>query len=190
MNANRKAVNMRRPLVVDLDGTFIHGDLLKQDLITYIGRSPIKFLQCAVWGVKGRAYIKARLADFALIDYRELVVNQMVADLVAKRRLEGSRVVLMTGSDKKHADRVAEVFGLFDEVVASSHGKNMVGSMKEAVLIRRFGKRGYDYVGNARQDLKAWSSAMVCYATNVSPVTRFFARMFGIKLVRLGHVDE
>lgn len=176
---------MPRPLVVDLDGTYVYGDMLKRDLTHYIGASPRRLVQCISWLIKGRAYLKSRLAMHSKIDYGTLKINEAVLELMVERKRQGAWVILMTGSDQKHAKEVAKISGLFDEVIASSGRINMVGKMKRNLLVRRYGHKGYDYVGNSRQDIAVWKAARVSYATNLGKITNVLARILKIRFNKI-----
>lgn len=179
-----------RPLVVDLDGTLIFADMLRQDMRCYVGTSLIRFFRCLSWAIKGRAFIKSKLAEFSLIDYQSLKMNKDVIELVVRRKSQGSKIILMTGSDQKHANQVAKLCGVFDETIGSSCSVNMIGSRKRTILVRRYGVRGYDYVGNSRQDIAVWRSAECSYATNLGVVAAVIAYFFKIDLRKLDGVPN
>lgn len=61
------------------------------------------------------------------------------------------------------ATRVAAHLGIFDEVLASDGIVNLVGSRKRNVLETRFGKGGFDYIGDSRRDLAIWQIARQSY---------------------------
>jgi 4-hydroxybenzoate polyprenyltransferase len=68
-------------------------------------------------------------------------------------------IVLCTATDTSVAERVAAHVGLFDEVIASDGRINAKGEAKAALLVARFGERGFDYVGNESVDLAVWKRA-------------------------------
>ncbi|MCA8887166.1 MAG: hypothetical protein KDA35_11090, partial [Hyphomonadaceae bacterium] len=53
------------PLAVDLDGTLIHGDTFFESILSYLGSNPLGVIALAGWFTKGRAFVKAKLADYA-----------------------------------------------------------------------------------------------------------------------------
>ena len=66
-------------LCVDLDGTLVATDLLWESLVSALQRSPWIALALPFWLLRGRAYVKRRVADestvdFATLPYREDVV--------------------------------------------------------------------------------------------------------------------
>jgi len=64
---------------------------------------------------------------------------------------------------------VAAHLGLFDGVFASEGTVNLAGSRKAALLCRRFGERGFDYVADARVDLQVWEKARRAITVDCTP---------------------
>jgi 4-hydroxybenzoate polyprenyltransferase len=56
--------------------------------------------------------------------------------------------------------------GLFDEVIASDSQTNVSAARKAEILVRRFGKEGFDYAGNSRDDLPVWERARQVIVVN------------------------
>ena len=75
------------------------------------------------------------------------------------QKKQGRYILLCTGSDQKYAKAIGEYLACFDEVCASDGQYNLVGINKANYLIDRFGKQGFDYVGNSRQDISVWKVA-------------------------------
>ena len=51
------------PLFVDLDGTLIKTDLMFESVCVLLKRNPFNLVTMAIWLCKGKAYLKARLAE-------------------------------------------------------------------------------------------------------------------------------
>ena len=60
------------PLVLDLDGTLIAGDLLYKSFVSILRRNPFVVFRCAIWLLGGRAALKRQLALRARIDWDRL----------------------------------------------------------------------------------------------------------------------
>jgi 4-hydroxybenzoate polyprenyltransferase len=58
--------------------------------------------------------------------------------------------------------------GLFDEIIASDGHNNIAGKNKATVLVDRFGKHQFDYVGNSSADIPVWESARKGIVVNPS----------------------
>jgi 4-hydroxybenzoate polyprenyltransferase len=92
--------------------------------------------------------------DFAGMPYHEELVEWLRSE-----RACGRRLVLATASDEKLAQAVAAHLPLFDEVLASDGAVNRSAHRKAALLVEKFGERGFDYAGNSRDDLPVWERA-------------------------------
>ena len=72
-------------------------------------------------------------------------------------------VILATAAAPAVAQRIADHLGLFDEVLSSSETANLSGARKAETLVARFGERGFDYIGNHRDDLPVLRHARFGY---------------------------
>jgi 4-hydroxybenzoate polyprenyltransferase len=154
-----QAVPPPSPLVVDLDGTLLRSDLLVESAVLFLRESPQHFWMPFLWLAQGKAVLKQRLAQATKIDVSSLPFSPEVLALIREARDAGRKVVLATASDQKLADAVAAQLGLFDEVLASDGTRNLSAERKRDVLIERFGEGGFDYVGNAHDDLPILAAA-------------------------------
>lgn len=147
------------PLVVDLDGSLIGGDMLHESANQFIARSPLGILRLLGWAADGKAALKARLAA----GYRDapdaLHYHRPLLDWLCAERQAGRRLILATASDRRLAESVAAHLGIFDEVLASDGSVNLKAERKRDLLVSRFGVQGYDYVGNDHADLPVWAQA-------------------------------
>lgn len=73
--------------------------------------------------------------------------------------------MLATASHKIIADKVAEHLTLFDEVIGTEE-INFASENKRDLLVRRYGERGFEYVGNSSADLPVWKSACAIHVVN------------------------
>jgi 4-hydroxybenzoate polyprenyltransferase/phosphoserine phosphatase len=151
------------PLCVDLDGTLLRTDALHESLAAALRSAPWIAPAIPFWLLRGRAWLKRRLAEHAALDPALLPYEASVLELVRAERARGRRIVLATASDRRIAEAVAGHLGLFDEVLASDGIENLKGERKARALEDRFGKGAYDYVGDARADAAAWRSARIAY---------------------------
>ncbi|MEQ9329816.1 UbiA family prenyltransferase [Thalassobaculum sp.] len=151
---------MRPPLCVDLDGTLVRTDLLYETLLAALRRRPWLVFALPFWLLAGKAHLKARLVEAAGdgIDFAGL---PMTEDLIGYLRVEkeaGRRIELVSASDQRVVERVAEQVGLFDAVVGSDGSTNLKGEAKAAVLAARH-PGGFVYAGDAKADMAVWRRA-------------------------------
>jgi 4-hydroxybenzoate polyprenyltransferase len=146
------------PLCVDLDGTLIRSDLLIESALALIASKPLMIFAMFAWLLRGKAHLKQEIARRVVLDSSALPYNEPLVVWLGEQRHSRS-IVLCTASDRALAERVAEHVGVFDEVLASDGRLNLAGANKGAILVQRFGERGFDYVGNAAVDLQVWKHA-------------------------------
>jgi phosphoserine phosphatase len=146
------------PLVLDLDGTLIAGDLLYKSFVSILRRNPFVVLQCAAWLLRGRAALKRQLALRARIDWDRLRLHQDVVELAIREKSAGRPVVLATAADAVLAGQLASRLGFIDQLFASDGQRNLKGSEKAELLRRRF-PAGFIYAGDSEADLKVWRHA-------------------------------
>ncbi len=149
-----------RTLVVDLDGTLIRSDLLVESFWAVASRrGGLVALGACRALLQGRAALKARLAEIGPVDVAGLPYNTAVLDYIRARRAAGARVALVTASVQPLAEAVAAHLGLFDEVHGTKDDENLKGARKAAFCVDRFGRGGFDYIGDAEADLPVWAAA-------------------------------
>lgn len=168
---------------VDLDGTLIATDLLWESLIGLIKRHPLNLFLVPLWLLRGRAYLKERLAGAASIEPQKLPYRQEVLRLIARLRQEGARrIVLATASHQKFAEAVAAHLGIFDEVLATGSGRNLKGKAKAEALRARFGD-DFLYIGDSTADLLVWAAARQGIVVGSKALARRAARLTQVREV-------
>lgn len=171
------------PIIVDLDGTLIHTDMLHESALRVVRDSPLDVLRIPFWLSRGKAVLKRKLADRAQLNPAALPYNGDLLEWLTAQRANGRRLILCTASDHGIADAIASHLGLFDEVMASDGQVNLAGRNKANALEKRFGKNGYDYVGNSSADLQVWQGARRAIVVNGSAgLAREAARVAEVEL--------
>lgn len=171
------------PLVVDLDGTLLRSDLLFESALLLIRRRPLLALQMLVWVLRGRAWLKHRLAESVELDPAALPYDERLIQHLREARAQGREVVLATASHERLARRVADHVGVFDRVLATDARTNFKGPQKRAVLVADYGEQGFDYAGNSRDDLVVWQVARRAWVVN--PLAGVTARA-----TQIGNVEQ
>jgi phosphoserine phosphatase len=146
------------PLVLDLDGTLIAGDLLYKSFVSILRRNPFVVFQCGAWLLRGRAALKRQLALRSRIDWERLKLHQDVLALAIREKTAGRLIVLATAADAVLADQLASRLGFIDRVFASDGQRNLKGSAK-AELLRQLYPAGFIYAGDSKADLSVWAHA-------------------------------
>jgi len=184
-----------KPLVVDLDGTLCRTDTLWETFFAAWRRHWLLPLQALFWLASSRQQLKLRLAQLALPDVASLPWNGEVLQLLRQARADGRRTVLATAATEVVAQACARHLDLFDEVMASTATVNLKGGAKADALVARFGRGGFDYVGDSRADLPVWDAAAARYSTSAVvpqggvrlPVAQASVASRWVKLLRVRH---
>jgi phosphoserine phosphatase len=166
------------PLVLDLDGTLIAGDLLYKSFVAILRRNPFVVFQCATWLLRGRAALKRQLALRSRIDWDRLQLHQDVLSLAIREKAVGRRIVLATAADAVLAGQLASRLGFIDQVFASDGQRNLKGSVK-AELLRGLFPAGFIYAGDSAADLKVWRYASGIVLVNARSPVADAARALG-----------
>lgn len=148
-----------RPLVLDVDGTFLKTDMLFECFWAGLGRDPIATLKTVAQNFRQPAVLKSKLAEIAEIRTDLLPVNEDVKALAETAKADGRDVVLASASDISQVSRLAADHGLSDRVFASTPEKNLKGAAKAEALNDAYGQGGYDYAGNEPTDMPIWTDS-------------------------------
>ena len=148
-----------KPLCVDCDGTLIASDLLYEAFLLMLKQYPIGLLYLPFWLLKGKVYLKERLAEKVTFNWSSLPYRDEVINLVKATREQGRPTVLATASPLAWANGIANHLGIFDTVVATEKGVNLSGNNKATQLVKLYGEKGFDYAGDSAVDKPVWHSA-------------------------------
>ncbi len=158
-------------MAVDLDGTLLRSDMLFESFWAALAQDWRKPVSGVMALSRGRAALKASLAD-APVDVRALPYDETVIARVRAWRAKGGRSALVTATNQHLAQRIADHLDLFDEVHGSSDTRNLKGPEKARFLTDRFGKSGYVYVGDDAADLPVWANAARAISVGATPAVR------------------
>lgn len=148
-----------KPLILDVDGTFLRTDLLLECFWAGLGQAPLATLGLALRHFRQPARLKAELAALVQLRTDLLPVNPQIAELALSSRMGGREVVLASAADRSLVERLAGDYGLTKAVFASDGRINMKGRTKAAALVEAYGEQGFDYAGDAAADLPVWERA-------------------------------
>jgi 4-hydroxybenzoate polyprenyltransferase len=151
--------NMNKPLCVDCDGTLIATDLLYEAFFLLLKQYPIGLFFLPFWLIKGKVYLKERLAEHVVFDWPTLPYRQEIIDLINDARTQGKQTLLATASPRVWANGIANHLACFDTVIATEQGINLSGKNKANHLVKLFGEKNFDYAGDSKIDLAVWQHA-------------------------------
>ena len=177
------ALPLSMPLVLDLDGTLIAGDLLYKSFFSILRRNPLIVFSCAAWLLGGRAALK-RAAGLAQPDrLGPLAFHQDVSiSRIGKKRPAGLWCWRPRPTPCS-AEQLAARSACIDRIFASDGEQNLKGSAK-AELLERLYPDGFIYAGDSKADLAVWARAPgSCWSTRAS--VRNAARTLGEPMLEL-----
>jgi phosphoserine phosphatase len=172
------------PLVLDLDGTLIAGDLLHKSFLSILRRNPLIVFWCAKWLLGGRAALKRQLALRSRIDWDRLKLHQDVLALAIREKTAGRTIVLATAADAVLAGQLASRLDFIDQVFASDGQRNLKGTAKAEMLSQLF-PAGFIYAGDSKADLKVWRHARGIVLVNARKSVSDAARTLGRPMLEL-----
>ena len=172
------------PLVLDLDGTLIAGDLLYKSFFSILRRNPLIVFSCAAWLLRGRAVLKRQLALRNRIDWDRLRFHQDVVALAIREKALGRAVVLATAADAVLAGQLASRLTCIDHVFASDGERNLKGVAK-AELLGQLYPHGFIYAGDSKSDLAVWARARGIVLVKARPSVRDAAGVLGLPMLEL-----
>lgn len=149
-----------KPLVVDLDGTLLKSDMLLETGLAFLHKQPLRFYLPLLWLLRGgKLQLKANLAENVFVDVANLPFNRTVLEWLHEEKAQGRTLILATATHQSYAEQIAAHLAIFDRVLATDHATNLSAERKRDALVAVFGERGFDYVGNSRDDLAVWEAA-------------------------------
>ncbi len=157
-----------KTIAVDLDGTLTITDTLHESLLLILRNKPLLLFKLPLWLVNGKSALKAKVVDIVDLDVSTLPYNKLLIDWLKDKRANGKRIVLCSATNEQLANAVADHLQIFDDVIASDTNNNVKGVNKRKILEKKFGKKGYDYVGNSIADIPVWEGAREAVVVNAS----------------------
>ncbi|MCI2397970.1 UbiA family prenyltransferase [Aliiroseovarius subalbicans] len=148
-----------KPLVLDVDGTFLRTDMLLECFWAGLGQAPLATLSTSFRNLRRPEVLKADLARIVQVRTDLMPVNPEIAELAVAARSAGREVVLASASDQTLVTQLATDHGLEGRVFASDGETNLKGARKAAALVEAYGEGGFDYAGNASVDRAVWDHA-------------------------------
>ncbi|MBR9862614.1 MAG: UbiA family prenyltransferase [Rhodobacteraceae bacterium] len=149
----------KRPLAVDIDGTFLKTDMLFEGFWLAMGKQPLKTIKTVFRHFKDRARLKREITELADVNVELLPVNPDIKAYMEEARAEGREVIFASASDATLVQRLAEHHGVKGDHIGSDGEVNLKGEAKAAALNARFGEGQYAYAGDQKLDFKVWKSA-------------------------------
>jgi len=166
-------VARKEPLCVDVDGTILATDLLYESFLAAFKRDPSVLFLAPWWLVRGRAFLKRKLAERAQLAVELLPMNEGVVAYLKAEAAAGRTILLVSASESQLVEKVADRLDFVGGVIASEGISNCKGRAKAQAIKDRLGSQEWEYVGDSRADFDVWSEAR--HVTCVSSKETFTA---------------
>lgn len=88
--------------------------------------------------------------------------------MLERENRAGRKIILVTASDQSVASAIAGHFNFFDETIGSNGTHILKGVNKAALLVEKFGRGGFDYIGDSANDIPVWEAARKVLAAQPS----------------------
>lgn len=155
--------------VCDLDDCLIKTDLLLEQWLKAIKKNPLFIFASLLWVLKGKSYLKLRLASVTSLDPKELPYREeLIEKIKAWKKNHSGKVILASASPQDWVDRVANHLGLFDLAIGTSEGLNLKGINKLKAIQNNLQSEDFIYAGDSKADLDIWKYSSGIIAVNPS----------------------
>ena len=171
----------KRPLYVDLDGTFIKSDMLFETFVDVLRCNPLLFFSCLIWLLKGRQYLKFKLAEKAKLDVGSLPLNKELYNFLNAQHESGREIILATASNNQVAKAFVKHYPIFRRYIASTDSINLKNRAKLAAIQSE--TKDFDYIGNSSDDIIILEQANTGYLCSPSNKAVLGTRNFSISKV-------
>ena len=170
------------PLAVDLDGTLVSTDLLWEGIFLLLKRNILFVIMLPVWLFSGKAYLKRQVAERVTLDASRLPYRTEFLEFLRSEHGSGRTLVLATAAAEPMAKAVASELGIFSAVYSTSGTTNLSAQRKADLLVEHYGRQGFDYAGNDRDDLPVFDAARQAIVVAPDRAAAHFQKQTGCEL--------
>lgn len=146
-------------IYVDVDGTLVRSDLLVEGVFALIKQRPIASLWLPFWALRGKSFLKARIADLVTPPVHSLPYCEELVTHLREQSAAGRRIHLASASDRRYVQAIADHLGFVSGVLGSSSTENLKGRTKADAIVAQRGGEPFAYAGNDRADIPVWRRA-------------------------------
>lgn len=175
MDTSAAEGEIRKTVVVDIDGTLLKTDLLHESAVRFLAGNPFRILRLLQWSFQGPAVLKSKLAEEVRLEPEILPFHEGVIEFIERERGEGSEVVLVSAANETYVQEIASHLNLFDSHHGSSERHNLKGVHKSQFLQEHYSDSSLTYVGDSPSDMHVWGISE--RAVVVTDSDRFFRKV-------------
>jgi len=160
------ALEIKGPLVIDLDGTFIKCTSFKREIKDVLSRRGLIYLLRSVLreGSFSRSKLKVLVADLTgEISYLRCIRGE-IRQLIDSQLSAGGEVMIASAAAPRSVQTVLKAAGLSSlPVLTSSSGRNLKGSQKAKAILLKYDGAEFTYIGDSVADLPVFNAASAAY---------------------------
>lgn len=143
---NSESTTCLLPLIVNLDDMLIKCNLLLESSILLIKHSIFNIFIILKWLLTDRVLFKEKISELISIDTEKLPYNRSVIDFLTAEYKNGRKIILISVSPIKYAQKIADYLGLFSSVIITSTKFNPEDINKPEKKLVDCVKNGFEYV--------------------------------------------
>ena len=156
------------PLIIDLDGTLTKSDTLLISINKSLSHNFLNVFKILFYLLRGKKIMKKFLSINYLVDPREIKYNKTIIDLINIEKKNKREIILCSASNINQLKLISNYLQCFDKVYGSDEFVNLKGRKKLNLLLKLYGKEGFDYIGNDFSDICIWKNSNLAYCINIS----------------------
>ena len=139
-----------------------------ESLLLLAKQKPLKFAISPFWLLGGKALFKKRLAEHVTPDVSVLPYFDDLIAFLRKSKEGGKKLIIASATDERIVKKVANYLEIFDTVLGTSDGNNLVGNRKMKLINSACDGKGFEYIGNDKADIPIWNASEKAYAVTNS----------------------
>ena len=156
------------PLIVDLDYTLVNSDTLVESSIKALSKNFLNLFKLIYWLFLGKIFFKNKVSENFSVDPKLLPYRSEVLDFITNEKRKGRKIFLCSGAGENQVRKVHEHLGLFNDYFSSSFSENLIKKNKANLLIKKFGVKKFDYIGDSIDDIIIWEKSNTVHTVNIS----------------------
>ena len=122
-------------------------------------QNPFSLINMVIWLLKGRAYLKAQLAERVDLNRRSVPFNDEFLDFLGAEKCSGRQLVLISAANECALRKFAEPLELFETFIGSDEQINLKAEAKLQRIEEMNRGKPFSYAGNSRADIPIWEAA-------------------------------
>lgn len=147
------------PLCVSCEHALLKTDVLAEAIFLLIRRNFLNLFLLPIWLLRGRAELIRKVSEGIRINWHTVPIREAVVHRMRAARSDNRQVLLLTSLPQSWGDDLCAEFECSRAIVIDENASATQAANTGSSLADLFGVRGFDYIGDGRQDLPIRQSA-------------------------------